>query len=173
MYTWMWMAGKAFPPPFSQSLDPRPFSTCFDFCPGESDNIWDPISIQLLSLSPFHSHPVSQSTSVVAAAAATWNSIEKKRKTQWAECWNRRVRRAQRRYFSAFFSQIGGRVNCRWRRRQCACAVAAHPLRWESPPFRTKAQNAELLSLPSLSLELSRANISSLPRATADTEESR
>lgn len=85
-----------------------------------------------------------------------WNSIEKKRKTQWAECWNRPSRRAQRRYFSAFFSQIGGRVNCRWRRRrQSACAVAAHPLRWESPPFRTKAQNAELLSLRSLSLSLS------------------
>ena len=41
------------------------------------------------------------------------------------------------------------RVNCRWRRLQCG-SVAAHPLRWESPPFRTKAQNAELLSLLSL-----------------------
>ena len=99
-------------------------------------------------LSPFHSHPVSQSTSVVAAAAATWNSIEKKRKTQWAECWNRPSGGAAAIFFRLFLTD---RVNCRWRRLQCG-SVAAHPLRWESPPFRTKAQNAELLSLLSLFL---------------------
>ena len=55
-------------------------------------------------------------------------------------------------------------------------AAAAHPLRWESPPppplrsFGTKAKNALLLSLLSLSfsLSLSPANIIPLPRATTD-----
>ena len=63
------------------------------------------------------SHPISQSTSVVAAAAeATWNSIEKKRKTQWAECWNRPSGGEAAVFFRLFLTD---RVNCRWRRRQC------------------------------------------------------
>ena len=121
VYTWM--AGKAFPPPFSRSLDPRPFSTCFDFCPGESDNIWDPISNCSLPLLPptpipYHSpHLLS-----LPGVAVTRNSIEKKRKTQWA---GRMLESSVGRRGDIFPPFSHRSVNCRWRRRQprrqCAC----------------------------------------------------
>ena len=115
MYTCR-LAGKAFPPPFSRSLDPRPFSTCFDFCPGESDNIWDPISIQLLSPSPIPYH----NPHLLSLQRERRSGILLRRNEKHNGPNVGIVRRAaQRRYFSAFFSQIGGRVNCRWRRRQC------------------------------------------------------